>query len=104
MQGRGRRVAITGFGVVAPCGIGKDAFWAGLNGPGLSSGRSVEISDWDPSPYYANEKESRRADRVEQFAVAVNRSEFGSAAGFANAFPKVCPGTQTGWHKCLKSD
>ena len=70
MQGRGRRVAITGFGVVAPCGIGKESFWAGLNGPGLSSGRSVEISNWDPSPYFANEKESRRADRVEQFAVA----------------------------------
>lgn len=70
MQGRGRRVAITGYGVVAPCGIGKDAFWKGLNGPGLSSGRTVEIADWDPSPYFANEKESRRADKVEQFAVA----------------------------------
>ncbi len=70
MQGRGRRVAITGFGVVAPCGIGKEAFWAGLNGPGLSSGRSVEVADWDPSPYFENAKEARRADRVEQFAVA----------------------------------
>ncbi|MBI4884251.1 MAG: beta-ketoacyl-ACP synthase II [Actinobacteria bacterium] len=70
MQGRGRRVAITGFGVVAPCGIGKDAFWAGLNGPGITSGRSVEIPDWDPSPYFANPKESRRADKVEQFALA----------------------------------
>ncbi|MCE9623390.1 MAG: beta-ketoacyl-ACP synthase II [Actinomycetia bacterium] len=70
MQGRGRRVAITGFGVVAPCGIGKEAFWAGLNGPGISSGRSIEIADWDPSPYFASSKESRRADRVEQFAVA----------------------------------
>jgi len=70
MQGRGRRVAITGFGVVAPCGIGKEAFWAGLNGPGLSSGRSVEVPDWDPSPYFENAKEARRADRVEQFAVA----------------------------------
>lgn len=70
MQGRGRRVAITGFGVVAPCGIGKDAFWAGLNGPGITSGRSVEIPEWDPSPYFANPKESRRADKVEQFALA----------------------------------
>ncbi|MCU1365644.1 MAG: hypothetical protein JWN39_1283, partial [Ilumatobacteraceae bacterium] len=26
MQGLGRRVAITGFGVVAPCGLGKDAY------------------------------------------------------------------------------
>ena len=70
MQGRGRRVAITGFGVVAPCGIGKEAFWAGLNGPGISSGRSIEIVDWDPSPYYESTKESRRADKVEQFAIA----------------------------------
>ena len=70
MQGRGRRVAITGFGVVAPCGIGKEAFWAGLNGPGISSGRSIEIPDWDPSPYYESTKESRRADKVEQFAIA----------------------------------
>lgn len=70
MQGSGRRVAITGFGVVAPCGIGKDEFWNGLGGPGLSGGRSVEIVDWDPSPYFDNPKEARRADRVEQFAVA----------------------------------
>ena len=30
MEGRARRVAITGYGVVAPCGIGKQAFWEGL--------------------------------------------------------------------------
>ncbi|HAP76948.1 MAG TPA: beta-ketoacyl synthase [Acidimicrobiaceae bacterium] len=76
MRGVGRRVAITGYGVVAPCGIGKEAFWAGLNGPGLSSGRSIEVPDWDPSPYYANPKESRRADRVEQFAVAAAQECF----------------------------
>ncbi|MEI8239366.1 MAG: beta-ketoacyl synthase N-terminal-like domain-containing protein, partial [Actinomycetota bacterium] len=70
MRGAGRRVAITGYGVVAPCGLGKDAFWAGLNGPGTTSGRAIEIADWDPSPYFANPKESRRADRVEQFALA----------------------------------
>ena len=70
MKGAGRRVAITGYGVVAPCGIGKEAFWAGLNGPSLTSGRSVEIADWDPLPYFENAKEARRADRVEQFAVA----------------------------------
>ena len=36
MKGAGRRVAITGYGVVAPCGIGKKAFWDGLNGPGIT--------------------------------------------------------------------
>ena len=70
MGHRGRRVAITGYGVVAPCGLGKQAFWAGLNGPGITTGRTVEMVDWDPSPYFANPKESRRADKVEQFALA----------------------------------
>jgi 3-oxoacyl-[acyl-carrier-protein] synthase II len=71
MRGTGRRVAITGLGVVAPCGLGKEAFWQGLLGPGLSgAGPSSVIADWDPSPYYASPKESRRADLVEQFALA----------------------------------
>ena len=35
MKGQGRRVAVTGLGVVAPCGLGKEAFWSGLLGPGL---------------------------------------------------------------------
>ncbi len=38
MEGRGRRIAVTGLGVVAPCGVGKDAFWSGLLGPGLTGG------------------------------------------------------------------
>ncbi len=70
MQGRGRRVAITGYGVVAPCGIGKEAFWQGLLGPAITGTKSVTFSDWDPAPYYASPKESRRADAVEQFAMA----------------------------------
>lgn len=70
MDGRGRRVAVTGLGVVAPCGIGRDAFWSGLLGPGLTGATSTTIEDWDPTPYFANAKEARRADRVEQFALA----------------------------------
>lgn len=71
MQGQGRRVAITGFGVVAPCGLGKEAFWSGLLGPGLDGvGRSVEIENWDPSPFYDSPKVARRADLSEQFAIA----------------------------------
>src|SRR6478752_2592224 len=70
MKGAGRRVAITGYGVVAPCGIGKKAFWDGLNGPGITGHRSIEIPDWDPLPYFDNPKEARRADRVEQMALA----------------------------------
>ncbi len=79
MGSNGRRVAITGYGVVAPCGIGKDAFWAGLNGPGITTGRTVEIVDWDPTPYFANPKEARRADKVEQFALAAAAECFDQA-------------------------
>lgn len=71
MHGQGRRIAITGYGVVAPCGLGKEAFWSGLLGPGLTDvGRSVEVEDWDPTPYYDSPKDARRADLSEQFAIA----------------------------------
>ena len=70
MQGAGHRVAITGYGVVAPCGIGKEAFWKGLIGPGFSGLRSIEVQDWDPLPYFDSPKDARRSDRCEQFALA----------------------------------
>lgn len=76
MQGAGFRVAITGYGVVAPCGIGKRAFWKGLLGPGIVGAKTVELADWDPQPYFANPKEARRADRVEQFALAAAAEAF----------------------------
>jgi len=76
MIGKGRRVAVTGYGVVAPCGIGKQAFWQGLLGPGLTDSKVTEIVDWDPLPYFSNPKEARRADRVEQFALAAAAEAF----------------------------
>jgi 3-oxoacyl-[acyl-carrier-protein] synthase II len=76
MQGRGRRVAITGFGVVAPCGIGKDAFWQGLLGPGITDRKVTVIDDWDPLPWFDSPKDARRADRIEQFAVAAAAEAF----------------------------
>jgi 3-oxoacyl-[acyl-carrier-protein] synthase II len=79
MNGAGHRVAITGLGVVAPCGIGKEAYWQGLMGSGISGGTSVEIANWDPSPWYASTKDSRRADRVEQFAIAAAHEAFSQA-------------------------
>lgn len=87
MRGRGRRVAITGFGVVAPCGIGKQAYWQGLNGPGLTGGRTSTITDWDPNPWFASPKEARRADRVEQMALAAAAEAFDQAGR-----PPVDPG------------
>lgn len=70
MRGAGHRVAITGYGVVAPCGIGKEAFWQGLLGPALTGTKCSEILDWDPSPWFDSPKDARRADRVEQYALA----------------------------------
>ena len=81
MEGRDRRVAVTGLGVVAPSGIGVDAFWGGLLGPGITSGKSVAISDWDPSPWYDSPKDARRADRFEQFATAAAAEAFDSVGG-----------------------
>ena len=63
-----RRVVVTGMGVVAPCGIGPEAYWQGLLStpePGL---RRVE--DFDPAPYFDNAKEVRRADRFAQLGLA----------------------------------
>tara|TARA_B100000315_G_scaffold63582_1_gene57763 strand:- start:3913 stop:5085 length:1173 start_codon:yes stop_codon:yes gene_type:complete len=65
---QGRRVAVTGLGVVAPCGIGVDAFWEGLCGPAPEGDRRVH--DFDPSPWFDSPKEARRADRCTQFAIA----------------------------------
>ena len=64
-----RRVAVTGVGVVTHAGSGRDAFWQGLltSNPGDVSRR---IETFDPSPFFENAKEARRADRFTQFALA----------------------------------
>jgi len=64
----GRRVAITGVGVVSPCGIGNEAFWEGLNAAPPEGLRRV--ADFDPLPFFDNPKEARRTDRFAQFALA----------------------------------
>ncbi|MFT4773090.1 MAG: 3-oxoacyl-[acyl-carrier-protein] synthase II [Candidatus Azotimanducaceae bacterium] len=76
-----RRVAVTGLGVVAPAGIGAKDFWAGLNGPSAPQGRTIVFEDWDPSPYFDSPKQSRRADRVEQFALAAAGQAFDHVGG-----------------------
>ncbi|HUF33290.1 MAG TPA: beta-ketoacyl-ACP synthase II [Acidimicrobiales bacterium] len=62
-----RRVAVTGIGIVAPCGTGTEAFWEGLLAEPAPGAR--EITDFDPSPWFGP-KEARRTDRFAQFAVA----------------------------------
>jgi 3-oxoacyl-[acyl-carrier-protein] synthase II len=80
-MGGDRRVAITGLGVVAPAGIGREAYWHGLNQPGTVTGVAIEIENWDPSPYFESPKQARRADRVEQFALAAAGQAFEQAGG-----------------------
>lgn len=64
---QGRPVAVTGLGVVAKAGIGKDAFFAGLCAPGPEGTRLVE--EFDPTVWFGP-KEVRRVDRFAQMGVA----------------------------------
>lgn len=72
-----RRVAITGVGVVSPCGIGLEAFWQGLLSAPPEGLRRVH--DWDPSPLFDNPKEARRADRFTQFALGAAAEAFAAS-------------------------
>jgi 3-oxoacyl-[acyl-carrier-protein] synthase II len=63
-----RRVVVTGAGVVAPCGIGRAAYWDGLLRTPAEGLRRIE--GFDPEPYFENPKEARRSDRFTQFALA----------------------------------
>src|SRR5271155_1150052 len=79
-----RRVVITGLGVVAPNGIGKEAFWSAcLNGKsGVGPIRSfdasehpvkiaAEVSDFDVTPYLPSHqrKSLKIMSRAMRFAV-----------------------------------
>jgi 3-oxoacyl-[acyl-carrier-protein] synthase II len=76
MAGRlSRRVVVTGYGVISPCGLGKDAFWDGLLGPNLTGGPQARIT-WDPLPHFENAKEARRSDPNCQFALAAAAEAF----------------------------
>ncbi len=75
--------AVTGVGVVAPCGVGRDAFWDGLLGEAASGYQSVQ--DWDPSEFYANAKEARRHDKFAQFAI-VSSTEALEQAGDLSSY------------------
>jgi len=65
----GRRVVITGVGVLAPCGIGVDEFWAGLSKPAKpETNRRVE--SFDPVEWGLKHVEVRRIERFAQLAIA----------------------------------
>jgi 3-oxoacyl-[acyl-carrier-protein] synthase II len=74
----GRRVVITGVGVVAPCGIGASAFWDGLAKPPAAAVLRP-VMDFDPERFGLSRVEARRLDRFAQFAIAASAEALADA-------------------------
>jgi 3-oxoacyl-[acyl-carrier-protein] synthase II len=68
---RGRRVAVTGIGVVTCCGNDVASFWDGLTHPVEQAPGKRMVHDFDPSRYFGP-KEARRVDRFAQLGVAAS--------------------------------
>ncbi len=78
-----RRVVITGMGLISPVGHDPEVFWGNLV-EGRSGIKPItqfdassfdcrfagEVTDFNPTDYFANPKDVRRTDRFAQFAVA----------------------------------
>lgn len=81
-----RRVVITGLGVVAPNGIGKDAFWEAV-----VNGRSgiARIEDFDTSDLYCKVAGQVRDFEPERFARRVPVERAGRFSQFAVAAAKL---------------
>src|SRR3972149_4345587 len=80
-----KRAVITGLGVIAPNGIGKEAFWNALkegksgivkitrfDASTYSTQIAGEVNDFEPSNFMSP-KSARRMDRFCQFGVAAAR-------------------------------
>jgi 3-oxoacyl-[acyl-carrier-protein] synthase II len=105
-----KRVVITGLGVVAPNGIGKDVFWnnclEGISGvKAITAFDTAEyntkiaavINDFDPSKFI-DKITTRRSDRFAQFALAASVMAM-KDSGMEKVLPKetgVCIGTGLG--------
>jgi 3-oxoacyl-[acyl-carrier-protein] synthase II len=93
----GRRVAVTGLGVVSVCGIGAARFWAGLHHKPAAE-RLRAIRDWDPAPWL-DTKQARRLDPFAQYAVAAASEaieEAGDLAGYDAERRAIVVGTGIG--------
>ena len=81
-----RRVVVTGIGVLTPIGNALEDFWKNILA-GKSGIRRIqsmdttnydckiagEVVDFDPTPWFNNHKEARRADRFFQLAMAASK-------------------------------
>lgn len=76
MEMERRNVVVTGVGVVAAPGEGRDAFWKGL---GVDPGKGPhEVGEWDPEPAIPR-REARRLDRFSQFALVAAQEALAQA-------------------------
>lgn len=104
-----RRVVITGLGVVAPNGIGKEAFWqACLSGQSgirritrfdasiLPARIAGEVVDFNPSHYGLTASESAQLERGAQFALAAANLAFQDAELILNAEERDSTGVYMG--------
>ena len=98
----GRRVAVTGIGVVSCCGTGAGEFFEGLLAPAPSGERRVV--DFDGSAYFGP-KEVRRVDRFAQFSVAAAQMALDDAGelGVDPARAGVVMGTGVGGFETLQT-
>lgn len=99
---QGRRVAVTGIGVIACCGIGPDAFFEGLMRSAPEGERRVQ--GFDPSELFGP-KEARRVDRFAQFSVAAAEMALADAGELDvdPAMAGVVLGTGVGGFETLQS-
>ncbi|MDP3712420.1 MAG: beta-ketoacyl-[acyl-carrier-protein] synthase family protein [Mycobacteriales bacterium] len=87
----GRRVVVTGIGVVSAAGIGLEAFWQGLRTTPLDR-RERTVEGFDPSPWLTG-KEARHHDRFTHLAVAAAQMAIDHAGG-----PPAVDPTRAGVH------
>jgi minimal PKS ketosynthase (KS/KS alpha) len=104
MTGDGRRVAITGIGVIAPGGTGREAFWSLLM-EGRTATRRISLfepsdfrsqvaaeCDFDPMAAGLTPQETHRNDRFAQFAmVAADEAVADSGLVLGDASDAVDP-------------
>lgn len=81
-----RRVVITGIGVIAPSGVGRETYWKGLregkncvddivlfDASNYPSKVAAQIYDFDPNQYVADSHEIKRMGRSAHLAVAASK-------------------------------